>query len=35
MIYENVSQLIGKTPVIELKNIENGLGAKILAKLNT
>lgn len=33
MIYENVSQLIGKTPVIELKNIENGLGAKILAKL--
>ena len=33
MIYKNVSQLIGKTPVIELKNIENGLGAKILAKL--
>ena len=33
MIYENVSQLIGKTPVIELKNIENGLGARILAKL--
>ena len=33
MIYENVSQLIGKTPVIELTNIENGLGAKILAKL--
>lgn len=35
MIYENVTELIGNTPILELKNIEekNNLDAKILAKL--
>ena len=34
-IYESVTQLIGKTPLIELKNIEkkHNAGAKLLAKL--
>lgn len=35
MIYESLTQLIGKTPLIELKNIEKELGiqCRILAKL--
>lgn len=35
MIYENVTDLIGNTPLLELKNIEdiNNLDAKIIAKL--
>ncbi len=34
-IYENITQLIGKTPLVELKNFESTLnsGAKIVAKL--
>ena len=34
-IYTSISQLIGKTPLLELTNIEkkDGLGAKVLAKL--
>lgn len=34
-IYTSIEQLVGKTPLLELKNIqeENGLEAKILAKL--
>ena len=34
-IYKNVSQLIGRTPLLELKNFGAGRGAKgnILAKL--
>ncbi|HNW04589.1 MAG TPA: cysteine synthase A [Oscillospiraceae bacterium] len=36
-IYTSVDQLIGKTPLLELTNFEtkNGLGAKILAKLES
>lgn len=34
-IYENIAELIGSTPLLELKNYEkeNGLSAKLLAKL--
>ncbi|MBE7011879.1 MAG: cysteine synthase A [Ruminococcaceae bacterium] len=32
-IYKNVTELIGKTPLMELSNFANGLNAKILAKL--
>ena len=34
-IYNSVDELIGKTPLIELKNIEKefGLSARVLAKL--
>ena len=34
-IYENVAELIGNTPLVEVKNIERelGLGAKVLVKL--
>jgi cysteine synthase A len=33
MIYKSVSELIGKTPLVELTKIEEGLNARILAKL--
>lgn len=35
MIYENITQCIGKTPLVELKNIEKQLGlkARLLAKI--
>ena len=33
MIYTSADQLIGHTPLLELTHIEEGLGAKILAKL--
>lgn len=33
MIYKKITDLIGKTPLLELTGIENNLGAKILAKL--
>ena len=32
-IYTSIDQLVGNTPLLELKNIEKGLGARILAKL--
>lgn len=32
-IYSSVDQLVGHTPLLELKNIEKGLNARILAKL--
>ena len=34
-IYTSIEQIIGKTPLLELKNIEKelGLSAKIIAKL--
>ena len=34
-VYENVTELVGKTPLLELKRIEreNGLKAKVLVKL--
>ena len=35
MIYNSISQLIGKTPLLELTGIQNALGlsARVLAKL--
>ncbi|MBQ8796773.1 MAG: cysteine synthase A [Oscillospiraceae bacterium] len=32
-IFTSIDQLVGNTPLLELKNIEKGLGARILAKL--
>ena len=32
-IYTSIDQLVGKTPLLELKNIEKDTGARILAKL--
>ena len=32
-IYSSADQLIGHTPLLELTHIEEGLGARILAKL--
>ena len=32
-IYTSIDQLVGSTPLLELKNLEKGLGARILAKL--
>ena len=32
-IYTSADQLIGHTPLLELTHIEEGLGAKILGKL--
>ena len=33
MIYKNITDLIGKTPLLELTRIDSGLNGKILAKL--
>ena len=34
-IYTSVSQLIGGTPLLELTHLEKGLGARVLAKLES
>ena len=34
-IYTSIDQLVGNTPLLELKNIEKGLGVRILAKLES
>ena len=34
-IFTSIDQLVGKTPLLELKNIEKDTGAKILAKLES
>ena len=34
-IFSSVDQLVGHTPLLELKNIEKDLGVRILAKLES
>ena len=35
MIYNNITELIGRTPLVSLKKISEGLGAEIIAKVES
>jgi cysteine synthase len=35
MIYENISDLVGKTPLVKIKKLTHGAGATVLAKLES